>query len=375
VVEYFDKGQFPPQPFPIDSLTTPAISSEDIRQVFDWEYLMTCIEDIYLNNVEWAQQMYAKLGIPNSEQLSPDWLIWKENFRRSMYHFFLMGGVLCRFYQEPLSESPDHLFQDRDKRVKQPDDEPLLKSEEMAHLLKYSVFNFEDYARHESIYKDLAEFFEKQTEHRPSTLDNPELLNAYPEDAVPQLDRCHAETLHVEMIQCLLSSLTLLDHTGQSQIFEEQAVTVGEPSKKITVVCLGSFYPETIALPDNPKNAHKTLLLKKAISESKDSAWRSCSPFMSRILEIMRAFSGQPNHYKEQYPTPPPPLQIFQYILRKYLGLRFSEDAFEPEDLDAPHHLFVHHLEMGHLLLDGWPEVVPTLFDLDDGTEYEAYYA
>ncbi|KAJ6010155.1 hypothetical protein N7499_004442 [Penicillium canescens] len=245
----------------------------------------------------------------------------------------------------------------------------------MAHLLKYSVFNFEDYARHESIYKGLAEFFKKQTEHRPSTLDNPELLNAYPEDAVPQLDRCHAETLHVEMIQCLLSSLTLLDHTGQSQIFEEQAVTVEEPSKKITVVCLGSFYPETIALPDNPKNAHKTLLLKKAISETKDSAWRSCSPFMSRILEIMRAFSGQPNHYKEQYPIPPPPVQIFQYILRKYLGLRFSEDAFESEDLDAPHHLFVHHLEMGHLLLDGWREVVPTLFDLDDGTEYEAYYA
>ncbi|KAJ5159569.1 uncharacterized protein N7482_006573 [Penicillium canariense] len=286
-----------------------------------------------------------------------------------------MGAVLCRSHQEPLSESPKHLFQDRDKRLEKPD-EPLLKSEEMAHLLKYPVFNFEDYTRHESIYKDLAEFFGKQTEHRPPSLDDPELLDAYPEDAVsPQLDRYHAETLHVEMIQCLLSSMTLLNHTEQSKIFEEQTGTVEEPLKKITVVCLGSFYPETITLPRNPKNAHKTLLLKQAIPRSKDSVWRSCSPLMNRILEIMHSFSGQPNHYDEQYPTPPPPLQIFQYILRKYLGLRFSEDAFEREDLDAPHHLFVHHLEMGQLFLDGWPQVVPTLFDLDDGTEYEAYYA
>ena len=375
MVEHFSKGQLPPQPFPLDSLNSPATTLEDIQQVFDWDYLMRCIEDIYLNNVEWAQQMYAELGIPEPKQLSPAWLTWKENFRRSMYHSFLMGAVLCGVYQKPLSDSPDHLFQDRETRLKQPHYEPLLKEEEVAHLLKYPVFNFEDYARHESIYEDLTEFFKGQTEHRPSALDNPDLINAYPEDAVSQLDRSHAETFYVEMIQCLLSSLTLLDHTGQSQIFEEQAVTNEEPSKRITVICLGSFYPETVALPDNPKDSHKALLSKKVISESKGSVWRSCSSLMSRILEIMHAFSGQPNHYKERYPTPPPPLQVFQYILRKHLGLRFSEDAFEPEDLDAPHHLFVHHLDMGHLLLDGWPEEVPPLFDLDDGIEYEAYYA
>ncbi|KAJ5218404.1 uncharacterized protein N7498_000503 [Penicillium cinerascens] len=342
VVEHFNRGQFPPQPFPLDSLSASAISSKDIRQVLDWENLMRGIEDIYLNNVEWAREMYNDLGIRDPGQLSPEWFIWKENFRRSIYQFFFMGEVLCRSHQEPLSESPKHLFQDRDIRLEQPD-KPLLKSEEMAYLLKFPVFNFEDYAHHEAIYNDIAELFRKQTEHRPPSLDNPELLDAYPEDAVsPQLDRYHAETLHAEMIQCLLSR---------------------------------SFYSEAIALPDNPKNSHKTLLLKEAIPRSKDSVWRSCSPFMNRILEIMHSFSGQPSHYKEQYPTPPPPMQIFQDILRKYLGLRFSDDAFEVEDLDAPDHLFVHYQEMGHLFLDRWPELVPSLFDLDDGTEYEAYYS
>lgn len=115
---------------------------------------MRCMEDIYLNNVEWAREMYNDLGIPDPGQLSPEWIIWKENFRRSIYQFFLMGAVLCQSHQEPLSESPKHLFQDRVKRLEQPD-KPLLKSEEMAHLLKYPVFNFEDYARHESIYNDL----------------------------------------------------------------------------------------------------------------------------------------------------------------------------------------------------------------------------
>jgi len=93
------------------------------------------------------------------------------------------------------------------------------------------------------------------------------------------------------------------------------------------------------------------------------------------ILEIRRSFSGQLNYSGKQCPTLPSSLEIFQYIFRKYLRLRFSEDAFEVEDLNAQHYTFAHHLEIGHLFLDRCPEVIPSLFNLYNGAEYEVYYS
>ena len=58
----------------------------------------------------------------------------------------------------------------------------------------------------------------------------------------------------------------------------------------------------------------------------------------------------------------------------KFVELRFPEDAFKEEDLDAPYCLFVCHLELGHISLDEWLEEVPTVLDLDEDANYPAYY-
>lgn len=93
------------------------------------------------------------------------------------------------------------------------------------------------------------------------------------------------------------------------------------------------------------------------------------------VLEIRRSFSGRLNYSEKQCPTRPPSLEIFQCIFREYPRLRFSEDAFEVEDLNAPHYPFAHHLEIGHLFLDRCPEVIPSLFNLYNGAQYEVYYS
>jgi hypothetical protein len=74
---------------------------------------------------------------------------------------------------------------------------------------------------------------------------------------------------------------------------------------------------------------------------------------MEHVLYVMHTSSGQPNHYGNENWTPPPPLQVFQYIFRTFLGLRFSDDAFEEEYIDATHKMFVHYLEMFRIYLDG----------------------
>lgn len=211
-----------------------------------------------------------------------------------MYQSLMMGAVLCPAYQEALSPSnedelPECFLENCDMRLDDPD-EPLMKSDEMAYLLKYPVFNFEAYNDHSPIYGQLADFLRQQTEHHAQfESGESEILDMYPEDATPdQIDRDHAKVLHVVMVQCLLSSMTLLNHQGGSQIFKKEHGNAGEFSRGVTIVPLGTFYPERITMPANPQNAHQTLLLQTPLPQEKQSTtWHPSSRFMNLFLEAM----------------------------------------------------------------------------------------
>ncbi|KAA8651540.1 uncharacterized protein ATNIH1004_000430 [Aspergillus tanneri] len=67
------------------------------------------------------------------------------------------------------------------------------------------------------------------------------------------------------------------------------------------------------------------------------------------------------------------PLQVFQYIFRTFLGLRFLDDVLEKEDLDVSLRLFVHHPLICRIFLDGWHYEAPTLFDTPDGEDEQIW--
>lgn len=50
VLDLFRKSEFPPDPFPLDSLSCAAkkLSPEEYRLVLDWEHLAKCVENICL---------------------------------------------------------------------------------------------------------------------------------------------------------------------------------------------------------------------------------------------------------------------------------------------------------------------------------------
>ncbi|CBF73866.1 predicted protein [Aspergillus nidulans FGSC A4] len=381
VVDHFHKGQLPPNPFQLDSLSADSheVSFEELRQILNLVHLIRCIEDFCLYNTEWGRDCYFHLKQENkAAPPQENWLKWQERFHRSMYQSFLMGAVLSRAYQQPLDPSnncPEHFFKDINTRLQ--GDEPVLRNDEMAYLLRYPVFNFEAYEDHEPIYGQLADFLVQQSRHRAQSRSN--LPDFYPEDAIPNdLDRGQASLLYAETVQCLLASMTLLNHEGYSPIFEKDNKNpdIKSLSRKVTIVPLGSFYPEQIAMPTSVHAAHQTRLLKSPLpQETGESSWNPSARFMSLFLDIMHSSSGQPNHYADTFPTPPPPLQIFQFISRKFLGLRFSDEAFDVEDIDAAHKLFVHHPTASGIYEDEWPDLIPSIFDTPDGGgEYDAYY-
>lgn len=168
-----------------------------------------------------------------------------------------------------------------------------------------------------------------------------------------------------------------MNHACSSEIFKEDPENTAELNRKVTIVPLGSFYPEVISMPVDPHNAHQTLLLKEKLPlpQKTETSWHPYSEFMGAFLRIMYSCSGQPNHYREEYPTLPPPFQVFQYIARTFLGLRFIDDAFE-EYVGAPHKMFVRFPQICGIFLGEWPNLVPGMFedDPDGDGEYNAYY-
>ncbi|KAL4773378.1 hypothetical protein BDW60DRAFT_206188 [Aspergillus nidulans var. acristatus] len=129
-------------------------------------------------------------------------------------------------------------------------------------------------------------------------------------------------------------------------------------------------------MPTSVQDAHQTRLLKSPLpQETGESSWNPSARFMSLFLDIMHSSSGQPNHYTDTFPTLPPPLQIFQFISRNFLGLRFSDEAFDVEDVDGARKLFVHHPTASGIYEDEWPDLIPSIFDIPDGGgEYDVYY-
>ncbi|KAL4896946.1 hypothetical protein BDV59DRAFT_169417 [Aspergillus ambiguus] len=385
VTEHFLQGQLPPKPFPLDLLSadTHKLSVNELRQIRDWKHLVECIEDFCIHSTEWGREWLSYLKHTEKTADPPgNWVKWRESFHRSIYRSFLMGAVLCRVYQEPLvlsdrDDRPEHFLKDYCARLLQKD-EPLLRNDEMVYLLKYPVFNFESYEDHEPVYGQLADFLVELSRRRKqsasTSLDLPTHVTLH------NLDRDHANILYTETMQCLLASMTLLNHY-YSLIFKDNQSPGNERlSREVTVVPLGSFYPEQILMPARVENAHETLLLETPLPlplqhGTKQSSWNSSGRFMNSFLDVMHWWSGQPNHYSDDLPTPPPPLQVFQFIGRKFLGLRFSDDAFKEGEADATHILFVHHPAICSIYEDEWPYEVPSMFDTPDGGgEYNAYY-
>ncbi|KAL5364041.1 hypothetical protein BJX96DRAFT_167971 [Aspergillus floccosus] len=198
------------------------------------------------------------------------------------------------------------------------------------HLLRYPMFNFEAYEDHEPIYWQLADSL------------------------------------------CFLATVMLLDNCGHSRIFKRHGQTSGPGSlsKGVTVVPLGSFYPQRISMPARAQEIHQTLLLRTPLSQATEgSSWNLSTHLMNFILDMMYRFSSQPNHYMDDLPTPAPPLQVSQFITRKFLCLRV-DDAFPVEE-DS----IVDRLLVCGIYVDEWPDDLLPVFDTPDGGgEYDASY-
>lgn len=293
-----------------------------------------------------------------------------------------MGAVLCRAYQEPLvppsgtGERPHrppprflHDFRFANWGAGHADVE---------YLMRYPILNFEAYEKHGPVYGPLADFLFQQSKTRAQSQyhSQPENLVSAQEATIPDyMDETHASILYTETVGSLFAFLTLSDKPFQSVIFKDPRGDESKNSRlnrKITVVPLDWFHPMEIFMPGQAQDAHHTLLYKMPTFSS--NYYYTCVP---QILTALYARSGQPNHFRPGYRTPWPPLQIFEFILRKFLGLCFDQ-LFFSTFYDQGVAFFVRDSgDIYHEDYSQWPVGACWVFGGVDGeyNGYDSYFA
>ncbi|KAG2414762.1 hypothetical protein HFD88_005950 [Aspergillus terreus] len=370
----------------MDRLPTSAqtICPEDIKSIMDWRHFATCVETICLNNTNWGQEITSLIKPADGiSKKSAEWTTWRERFYRSIYRSFLLGPVLCRVYQEPLVPAANQPKNFLDRFAERSERRPLdLSRAEMDYLLTFPVFNLEAFETHEPVYGLLADFFMGQSQ--PDVHDQLPTTPMYPAEANPDgtIDRAHASAAYAAMVQCLLSYMVMWSNRN----FFTNEVSK-EPSHKRTLRLVRAikFYPEEISMPVHPRDAKHTPMSQRYLTtggSTDSSAWTDNARYLEEVLDCMYESSGQPNTYENNLRAPFPPLQIFQFIARRYLGLRFMKNAFEIE-VGAPDDWFISHPNTGQIYLgiwpergrSGWPGRLEPMFDVvDSEREYLPYF-
>ncbi|KAF9886487.1 hypothetical protein FE257_011394 [Aspergillus nanangensis] len=358
-LEHFDKGEFPPAPFPLDQLPISArkICLEDIQSLMDWNHFVTCLESICLEDTDWGPNLASSIKpADESAQPSGEWITWRDRFHRSMYRSFLMGPVLCRTYQEPLVQGtnrPENFLEKWTERALE------IHQDEADYLRSFPVFNLEAYEMHEPIYGRLAEFFVRQTQ--PDVHDELSAKTMYFINATPDasLDRAHASAVYNAMIQCLLSTMTMWE---EYLFFPDEESEDPGRTRTIRLIGTDTFYPEEISMPGHADDAKDTHMFRRMLltGDKKNGAgWTRNAERLFGVMDLMRGLPGDSNDAIDGKKTPCPPLQIFQFIARRYLGVRFINDAFAMEVGDTSE-LFISHLNTGDIYLGIWPEGGPS---------------
>ncbi|KAL4806052.1 hypothetical protein BDV18DRAFT_160122 [Aspergillus unguis] len=321
VQEHLQLARLPPHPFPFASIsgrhTKPSL--HELISVFDLQHLVNCLETMQLNHSDWSSENDLEFlegpGI---------WKTWRERLHRSIYRIFLAAAALTGAYQQPfLGERPDcplgfmdaynqQFLEDPDKRKL----EERLDAQEFQYLLQFPIYNLQSFDCHDAAFGPLAQTLLGMARERdPKEVDDPQLTVFLSNSSVSMPE---AKVLFTEVAQ-LLAALVCIH-----QFLDETPATL-EATRKAVIVDFDGFFPVEVEMPLRPEDA-RSLHYRFVSYESSETPY--LGP-LDAIPAIVHDQSGQPNFHGPMCPAPPHPLQFFQYVYRKYLGLRFSKTAFE----------------------------------------------
>ena len=153
------------------------------------------------------------------------------------------------------------------------------------------------------------------------------------------------------------------DENGENDETGEKAIP--KYPRKVSVVMMGIFQLEEIQLPAVCEASRTCLVINRvrrsSISQQPDGI-ADTSEFC--IMSLLRGMHEVPpffNHHDTDCPTPWPPLQFMEFVLRRHLGLRFADAAFSLQrDIGTPRP-YLQLVQNGNIFYEEH-DLVPGLF-------------
>ncbi|KAL4796315.1 hypothetical protein BDV19DRAFT_398365 [Aspergillus venezuelensis] len=358
-------GHLPPTPFPISTLSgeTNKPTLDETKSVLSLAKLANYLESRtrcpknkergflphkwYFDSLAWSSQT---------------WVIWRENYHRALYRYFIAGAILCRAYYEPLiSESRPKDFlssltgilggvssriRGRDTDPASPSEYPVwYTEEEKRYMGTIPIYDSQAYEQWGDAFGPLEELFvqesRKRSYNKPPSPHKPTksgwlgktLYGAFGSKAKNpfSLDAAHSETLFND----IMGLLHLIDGDIRSLILlpgDTPAENTSHPiSHSLQLFPFGSFTLMDIRI-------RKSVNPLSSTTES-NTAYASPTPIppsssvlsfsaMHNHLKKIQDCSGLPNCYFSDplLKTPLPSSFFIEYMLRRYFGLRFAVD-------------------------------------------------
>ncbi|KAL4951397.1 hypothetical protein BDW69DRAFT_186431 [Aspergillus filifer] len=360
------KGNLPPNPFPISTL-----SAENNKPTLDETKSVLSLAKLanYLESRTRCPKNKERGFLPHKWYFdslawsSSTWDIWRENYHRAVFRYFTAGAVLCRAYYEPLvsKERPKNFLSSLTGILGEISDRIPGRNTDPASLSEYPVWYTEEekrymgtipiydsqaYEQWGAVFRPLEELFVQESRkrsynqppspHKPSKSEwlGKTLYGAFASKAKNpfSLDALHSEMLFND----IMGLLHLIDGDIRSLILlpgDTPAENTSHAiSHSLSLFPFGSFTLMDIRIrkstnplssPTESSSAYATptFLLTPSLSFAN----------MHNHLKKIHDCSGLPNCYFSDplLKTPPPSSFFIEHMLRKYFALRFAVDMFD----------------------------------------------
>lgn len=329
----------------------------------------------FVRYVEFVQLDHRKLtSWADSSDTSGD---RRRRFYSAMYRVLLAGAVLHGIYNEPLVRGETHGPPDFLKRFKtvlrsqlRPYPAATFTKSEIEYLLGFPVYNFESHQAQEPYFHDLAELFVDESRIRLRD-EGPIAVSPKPPSHLnPKFyDLDPLQNIIFHEAGQLAYAYEIIRMFYESAISGVKYPGSGKPFRNVSIVLFGNFLLEEFSIPQG-FTASGT---RDATATSINPSFPSCQNIVAVMSYLYRS-SGQVNRYDVNCLAAGPPLPFLQHIFRRYLNLRFADNAFAGSTR-TEHNIYEYHLFYPNYEPPAEPWLPHGLFEYADVPSQNPHYA
>ncbi|KAL2810171.1 hypothetical protein BJX63DRAFT_434574 [Aspergillus granulosus] len=374
VIKHLQDAQLPPHPLPFALLSGDTVKPTlaELHSVLDVEHLVRCMRWRMCGQGDSANH---QLGTQREKKLCDDCIVRGQSVHRAFYRLFLIAAALSGLFHEPLlskdkdaNRPPDFLVQykreiEAMEGAEGSDDwetEQVLSTSDIGYLMEFPVYRLQDFDAYDGALGQLAEFLvdiswsharrqsastwtctlgpKEHAKLRGSCRKGaqcPRWTTGFLSRFGPYSDIAKAATLFTEMTHLLAAWAWMDGNQFFPSMYGDNNVAsrlrTSSTSREVTLIDPQSLVPIKWFMPASATEAMDLGVIYETAKFNPDPSSKSPSGYigpLDSILEIMWSESGQPNHYTHECPVACYSLQFFEYVFRKYLGIRFADEAF-----------------------------------------------